>query len=296
LELLLDAIKTQDAAAFEKHLAAGTDVNGQDKLGWRPLDRAINVGSVEFTKRLIEVGADVNRVDQEGTSPLDIAISRLQTDIVEVLLKAGARPRSEYPLFSACAVGNLEMFNLFLEAGYDANERSPEGLTPLMQAAQALSPEIVRVLIERGADVNACNQDGWTALFNAVFAPSVKFSQIKYQGGSKLMWAEAAPNPNENPRAKEVVTLLLDNGADVNHRNKDGRTSLTYAGSPEMAEVLVQAGAKLDIHDKRGHDVSYWLKKNGLVVASSSAQRFSTAPNMSAKHPLERRSSKGRRQ
>jgi ankyrin repeat protein len=108
------------------------------------------------------------------------------------------------------------------------------------------------------------------------------------------MWAETVPNPNENERAKKVVKLLLDNGADVNVRNEDGRTPLTYASSAEMTELLIKAGANPDIRDKRNHDASYWLKKNGAVVETTASDSPSLA-GLSSKHSAGRRSTKRRR-
>jgi len=57
--------------------------------------------------------------------------------------------------------------------------------------------------------------------------------------------------------AMRIVKLLLENGADVNHRNKEGRTALMYAGTPEIASFLVKSGARMDIKDKKGKDASY---------------------------------------
>jgi ankyrin repeat protein len=116
-ELLIDAIKKRDRAAFHEALASGADVNGQNKFGWRPLDRAIAEGSVEFVRRLIEAAADLNRTDAEGGSAMDHAIAQQRLEVIEVLLKAGARPHSEDPLYTASGLGNLRMLKLFLKAG-----------------------------------------------------------------------------------------------------------------------------------------------------------------------------------
>jgi len=293
LELLLGAIKKEDAAAFKKHLAACADVNGQDKFGRLPLSCAIESGSVEFVERLLDAGADPARADA-----LEYSVQRGEKEILRVLLERGVETNpSGSTLRTACAMGNADVVKMLLNVGSDPNATTEPGAdTPLMMAAQALSPEIIQALIDKGADVNRSNRDGWTALFNAVFAPSIKYSQIKHQGGSKLMWAETEPNPNADQSATDVVKLLLDSGADVNHKNKDGRTPVTYASSPRIANLLLRAGAKLDTREKQGHNVSYWLKKNGLSLTGTSTERFSTVANKSAKHPLGRRSSKGRRQ
>jgi ankyrin repeat protein len=295
LELLLDAIKSQDRAAFERQLAACSDVNGQDKFGRVPLSCAIESGSVEIVERLLDSGADPVRVDA-----LEHSVERGEKEIVRVLLRRGVEPNpfgSSDPLRTACALGNVDIVKMLLKASSNPNATTEPGAdTALMMAARALSPEIVQALLDKGADVNACNRDGWTALFNAVVAPSVRFSKIERQAGSKLMWAETVPNPKENERAKEVVKLLLDNGADVNQRDEDGRTPLTFASSAEMTELLIKAGANVDVRDKRNHDALYWLKQNGVVVDDTTAKESPSVTSGSSKHSAGRRSSNRRRQ
>jgi ankyrin repeat protein len=267
VEMLIDAIKKQDARAFRETLASGADANGQDKFGWRPLDRAVAAGSVEFVRRLIEAGADVNRPDAEGGSAMDYAIMQQQLEVIEVLLKAGARPHSEDPLYTASALGNLRMLKVFLKAGYDPAGAALQGEnTPLMAAVLGRSPEVAQLLIKKGVPVDACSSDGWTALFYAVGVASVRNAEVSFPKGPKIMWAEQVQNAPESKIALRLVKLLLDNGADPNRRNREGRTPLTYACSPGSAQLLIQRGARLDVRDRGGREVSYWLRKNGVAV------------------------------
>ena len=69
-------------------------------------------------------------------------------------------------------------------------------------------------------------------------------------GRTPLMWA-AARNPNP-----EVITVLLKAGADLNARDKDGWTSLMIAAwynqSSEVITILLKAGADLNARGKYG--------------------------------------------
>ncbi len=64
---------------------------------------------------------------------------------------------------------------------------------------------------------------------------------------------------------REIVTILLNAGADVNVKNKHGRTALMYAADRTSAEIirdLINAGAKIELRDQGGwtalhHAVSY---------------------------------------
>ena len=47
----------------------------------------------------------------------------------------------------------------------------------------------------------------------------------------------------------EVMKLLLENGADVNARDKDERTALMFAKNAEMAKLLLENGADANAKD-----------------------------------------------
>ena len=69
--------------------------------------------------------------------------------------------------------------------------------------------------------------------------------------GTALMWAAAA---NENP---EVISILLEAGADLNAKDEDGRTALMWAAenTPEVVSVLLRAGADINVRDNYGSTV-----------------------------------------
>ena len=90
----------------------------------------------------------------------------------------------------------------------------------LLDAAKEGNIEAVKQHLANGADVNA-KDDGWTPLHNAA-------------GYS----------------TKEMVELLISNGANVNVKNEDEWTPLHDAASKEVAELLIAKGADMDAKDK----------------------------------------------
>lgn len=127
------------------------------------------------------------------------------------------------PLMAASREGNLDMAKYLLEVGgSQVNERDDAGNTALIKAAGACQSKVARYLIKKGADVNAVNN---------VYRASA---------------LSVAAGKCDDPR---VIRILLDNGADVTLRNKDGDTPLLVAakfGKQKTVEMLLQAGAKID--------------------------------------------------
>ena len=71
------------------------------------------------------------------------------------------------------------------------------------------------------------------------------------------------PAPKEEDVAN-VVKLLLNYGADVNRMDEAGRSALSYATTPGLARILIEAGANLHARNNQNQDAAYWLKKKGI--------------------------------
>ena len=105
------------------------------------------------------------------------------------------------------------------------NTPNAYGRTPLYTHSTVGAP-LVAVLLELGADVNLANNDGCTPLFTAL----------------------------ANARV-DTVKLLLEHGADINHKNQAKQNALEYglsltsnASIPDMlqcAKLMLEAGTKV---------------------------------------------------
>ena len=107
---------------------------------------------------------------------------------------------------------------ILIEAGARVNARNNTGDTPLHNAAANGSsngaPDMVQLLIESGADVNTVGLLGRTPLHMAVMFPGKK--------------------------TREVVQLLLDEGASETIPDSDGKLPIDYARErmPELVSVF----------------------------------------------------------
>src|SRR5262249_28994258 len=78
------------------------------------------------------------------------------------VLRGGATP-----LLFAARVGDVESARLLIDAGADANDSQPDGVSALVLAAHSGNGDVAALLVERGADPNAFGS-GYSALHAAV--------------------------------------------------------------------------------------------------------------------------------
>jgi ankyrin repeat protein len=140
-------------------------------------------------------------------------------------LQAAELPVAE-PLFEAIRRADTPAVKRLLDRGTSVDSRDTDGVPALMAATLFAGADCVALLLERGANPNASTADGATA----------------------LMWA--IPN-------LEKARLLLSHKADVNAKSTNlGRTPLLiaagYPGTVELLRLLLDKGADLRARDKNG--------------------------------------------
>jgi len=261
-------------------LSRGADIEHRDKKGFTPLILAATAGHDKVVEILLNHGADIEaQSERTKDTPLSLACSGGRYEVVEILLSRGAnkehRNVSDYtPLSLAASGGYTNIIKLLLAHGAEINSRtgSKLGISPLMLAAMNGHTAAVKLLLDMGSDINAqIETNRNTALTLACF-------QGRHEVVSLLLDRKA----NVEHRAKtgltplmeaasggytEVGRVLLDKGADVNAApvpsSRD--TALTIAadkGHYRFVELLLSRGAQVDVRNKKGNS-SLWLAANG---------------------------------
>ena len=257
-------------------IEAGANVTARSMFGWTPLLFAARQGQIATIDALIAGGATINETLPDGTSALVTAVQGLNYEAAVALLKHGIDPNATGQGWTALHqiawsrrpqrgqnnpgqrahgnVSSLDLARALVEHGADVNARQTRepssdmegrnslnrfGATPLFLAAKSVDVPLMEVLLELGADPFIGNVDGDSPLMVAAGVG------VYSQGESPGLPEESA----------DAVKMLLDLGAPVNDRDKNGETALhgpAWRGSNDAVMYLVNAGAQLDVRNNRG--------------------------------------------
>jgi ankyrin repeat protein len=189
--------------------------------------------------------------DAQGISALMLAVYTQQPMIRDYLLTR----LDTLDIFEAAAVGNCARMHALISAdAMNARAISPDGWTPLHLAAAFAGPEAITLLLEHGAHVHqpshnpqrnqplhACIALNHTVeAVRALLVAGADVNATQHGGYTPLLQAAAAGK-------KDLVTLLLENGARVDCRCDQGKSAADYArerGHTELAELLTAYAEK----------------------------------------------------
>lgn len=185
------------------------------------------------------------------------------------------------PVFTACAWGVPGVIQKALSAGFNLDERNDPGDTALAVAAYFGQIEITRLLLDSGADVNSIGTEyGYTPLHHGSSAPLFDVSplevvQLLVQHGADVTKAsQGTMNGQRTPlhlatyhENQDVLHFLLEKGARVNARDKEGLTALNsiFGENTEIARLLLEHGADPDLEDNNGQAPLQKAAANGRV-------------------------------
>ena len=230
------------------------DLNTTDGGGRTPLIWATIRVDESAVKTLLAFGADPNITDHYGCTPLHFVTS---VGICKLLLdaKVNVNARNAYYGRTALHTYNTRrevgVVDMLVQAGIDVNAQCLVGETALLNATYNSITRIARRLLELGADVNATNRSsGYSALHLAT----------------------------EYDR-HEILTDLLNRGADYSKRTGSGRTILhlaaCYSGTKTLS-ILSKAnleGLDMALRDQNGKTAADYLSERCILVEIEESMR-----------------------
>jgi uncharacterized protein len=168
-------------------------------------------------------------------------------------------------LHKAAAAGDVAAVQAALAQGVSLEQRDAMGRTAFHVAAFQKQRDVMAMLAKAGADVNAFENQAYDAVTIAAVADDVDILKVALALGNK---ASNVTSPYDGTALiaaahlghDEVVRLLIEGGAPLNHVNNLGWTALIEAvilgdGGPRHQMTvahLVKAGADRSIADRDG--------------------------------------------
>lgn len=255
--LLMYAALYSSLDCMQVLIEKGSNVNAKNKIDETALMWSVH--DLAKMKLLIEHGADVNAKAKTGNTPLLIAsIGHGKYDAIKLLIDKGANVlavnnRKENALVRASLFGDTATISLLLGKGLDINAFTLDSTTALINAILNANKPVIFQLLEKGADADILSFFGLTPLsfaviftdaevVKAILKRTKKVNAMDNGGNTVLMYA----GYNEHDDV-EMIQALLDNGADVTIKAKNGATALSWAskkGNTTTVALLKKAGAK----------------------------------------------------
>ena len=113
------------------------------------------------------------------------------------------------PLHLAAREGQIEAVKALLEAGADVNQQTVgDNSTPILIATINGHFDLAKMLLDKGADANAAQHNGVTPLYAA----------LNCQWAAKALYPQPRAYEQQKTSYLELMTALLDKGADPNVR------------------------------------------------------------------------------
>nr|XP_028682826.1 fibronectin type 3 and ankyrin repeat domains protein 1 isoform X4 [Macaca mulatta] len=201
------------------------------------LHRAVNVNDEDLLVRILQGGhVKVDVPNKFGFTALMVAAQKGYTRLVKILVSNGTdvnlkNGSGKDSLMLACYAGHLDVVKYLRRHGASWQARDLGGCTALHWAADGGHCSVIEWMIKDGCEVDVVDTgSGWTPLMRV-----------------------SAVSGNQR-----VASLLIDAGANVNVKDRNGKTPLMVAvlnNHEELVQLLLDKGADASVKNEFGKGV-----------------------------------------
>jgi len=252
-----------DASSFRQKLEENPEVLDRiHPMAWTEektalIFYAVAGGNHEILQLMGERGV---RIKPDSHWLLKFAYWKEDFTLMELLVKYGADPKAliiSDPL-------EEEVYTRLRALGFEIDINRPDkmGWPPIVYASRGDNgehPEEIQKLLDAGADIEAVNAKGKTALHTAAKAGFAKVIKVLLENGADLesrdlqeetpLFSAFRSSIRKKDKLVECMNLLISEGADLQAKNKKGRTAkevlLARKDSAELLEKLDRINEQL---------------------------------------------------
>jgi len=253
------AVLSGNPDAMRALLEGGYPADAKDKDGRALILAAAHMGHNNIVECFLTKGCDKNIKEGNGAGLLHLAAHGGHSECVKMLLSRGLDVSTKdaegfQALHCAAQSGDLDTVKNLINAGGNVNAETIEGLIPMHVAACTGCIEVVQALISAKSSVIVKSKEGWIPLhFASQWGhPQLAEMLLKMDGvevNMKDTVLESTPlHLAATGGKKNVITVLLENGADKSLKNKDGLTAHEVAlanGNSNSARLCCPEGTPM---------------------------------------------------
>ena len=251
-------------------------------------DECLNEGA-DVMKKLAELGINMEEAVIGGRTPANIVASvsgkedTAFAEAAEIFSKESMEQTNnegKAAIHYAAEKGNISMLKAMIEKGVNVNltedEPAESGVTPLHEACRIGCADAVRLLMEAGADDTMQNLAGETpahfVLTKKKYGNDLDSSQ-RAAVLNELKNVDIARGDGRTPLmllaeisdTKELLSLLIAKGVNVNHTDNEGQTLMMLDTDKDTVKELLRAGANINMADNNGNTVLHYVLKDGNI-------------------------------
>ena len=262
---LIQAVQSGHMPLIKQLISGSTKINVIDTWGRTATHYAVSNNNLPALKFLLDSGADVNLADNNSNTPLDMWHVHENKAMLELLHAAGAKPLD---LWQAAANNDRASAERLLAVGADAKAENDAGKVPFDIAVEAEHYALAAVLAKAAGGINGRDKKGWRPLHWAIFADAWDLVREFIREGADIS-AGYSQNAFDLAKEMESETKLIEIFIDakgVDAIVRDGRTVLIYAawnGSTEVVKLLIDNGADLNHKSNHGDTALMYAARDG---------------------------------
>lgn len=249
------------AAVLTQLLYAGADIEAGDCHQRRPLHLAAGRGHVDVVFALLSRGAFVDSQDFSGEIPLHYATKSRKLAVYDWFSAPNLPDLYDVNVQQHFEVNTMLVIKMLCEYKTEVNTRRNDGTAPIHLAIRRKSTEAANILLDRGASTSILDGTMSTPLYLALRQCHYKLADRIIQSEKRIDMDDATVSKLLLNAARqgsmETAKILLEAGVDINSTYGLNVELPLYVAAeknfPDIVRLLIEHGADIEARSRDGN-------------------------------------------